>query len=364
MGDRLTEASFGSSCLPQSNELIQWVSVFDDLMTLRVAARYVRAQEEETKGKGGVPARWGDWLAEVHEGGKKMVPNPNPNTRDRRPKVTFNTALKDKAFWRHALKEYQQWAKKNPDEDGASKKPAKGEDKPSKGTPIPDSVPSDTIKKVFGDNPPSMEDFSNLFSLGEGYSTKVTSVKKAEGKWDKHKLVAGSVEVSVDFHDKDGNKVGSATRNFAEENGEKVVYLQQVKFDESQQGKGLGKQLMRSSIDGYRKMGISNLVMDAEWVGRYTWPRMGFEPGKEALEKEKAKFKKWLVQDSDVEISKDAAEKLVDSIPTMRDLSSASLEGSKIGKGYLLSDRASSYEARLKLDPDDPGFKVAQEYLR
>jgi ribosomal protein S18 acetylase RimI-like enzyme len=303
-------------------------------------------------------------LDEIHDGGRKLVPNPNPNTRDRNPEVTFNTALKDKAFFRSALKEYQQWAKKNPDEEGASKKPAKGEAKPSKGTPIPDSVPADTLKKVFGDNPPSMEDFQKLFSLGEGYTTKVTEVKKAEGKWDKHALVDGSVEVSVDFHDKDGNLVGHSINNFAEKDGKKIVYFQEIKLDKEHQGGGAGKQLMRSSLEGYQKMGISNLVMDAEWVGRYTWPRMGFEPDKKTLEKEKAKFKKYLVQDSDVDISKEAAEKLVDSIPTMRDLSSVSIDGSKVGKGYLLSDRASSYEARLKLDPNDPGFKVAQEYLQ
>lgn len=340
--------------------------MLEDTLILRVAARYVRAQEEEpsSKGKGGVPARWHDWLDEVHEGGKKQVPNPNPSTRDRRPKVTFNTALKDKTFFRQALRDYQQWAKKNPDEEGGSKEPAKDEDKPSKGTQIPDSVPKDTLKKVFGDKPPSMEDFEKLFSLGEGYTTKVTSVKQAEGKWDKHKLVGGSVEVSVEFHDKEGNLVGHSYNNFAEEDGKKVVYFQEIKLAESKQGSGAGKQFMRNTIDGYRKMGISSIVMDAEWVGRYTWPRMGFEPDAKSLEKEKTKFKKWLVQDSEVDISKEAAEKLVDSITTMRDLSSVSIDGSKAGKGYLLSDRASSYEARLSLDDNDPGFKVAQGYLK
>ena len=114
----------------------------DDSLILRVAARYVRSQEEDStsKGKGGVPARWRDWLDEIHDGGKKLVPNPNPNTRDRNPEVTFNTALKDKAFFRSALKEYYNWVgKQKDDETQSGKNPADtepiSEPKPNGGDP-------------------------------------------------------------------------------------------------------------------------------------------------------------------------------------------------------------------------------------
>ncbi len=92
-----------------------------DSLALRVASlfsvRLADEGEEEPSGKGGVPPRWQEWLDAVHQGGKKQVPNPNPDTRERYPQVAFTTALKDKEVFKKALKEYREWAKKNPEKD-------------------------------------------------------------------------------------------------------------------------------------------------------------------------------------------------------------------------------------------------------
>lgn len=102
-------------------------------LALRVAARFMRADAEESE-KGGVPARWQEWLKAVHEGGKQKIPNPNPETKDRFRDVSYSTALKDKKVFQVAIKEYREWVKKNPEKkDGAPKEPAK-EDEESKDT--------------------------------------------------------------------------------------------------------------------------------------------------------------------------------------------------------------------------------------
>jgi chemotaxis protein histidine kinase CheA len=80
-------------------------------------------------------------LETVHSGGKRMVPNPNPNplARDRHPKVTFNSALKNKDFFKHALKAYQEWAKKNPSkEDEGKKRPKAPEEEERKRPAAPE----------------------------------------------------------------------------------------------------------------------------------------------------------------------------------------------------------------------------------
>lgn len=115
-----------------------------DPLTLRVASIFVvrlaDEGEEGPSGKGGVPARWHEWLDAVHQGGKKQVPNPNPDTRARFPQVTFSTSLKDKATFSKALKEYHEWAKKNPEKDKPSEKaPAKTDESKDKSRSEDDS---------------------------------------------------------------------------------------------------------------------------------------------------------------------------------------------------------------------------------
>lgn len=111
------------------------LKAFQDALLIRsVVARFVKADEEEPS-KGGVPARWDEWLKAVHEGGREMAPNPNPATRDRYKEVTFSTALKDKGVFKKAIKEYHEWVKKNPEKDGPSKPKTKKQPEEPKEAP-------------------------------------------------------------------------------------------------------------------------------------------------------------------------------------------------------------------------------------
>lgn len=65
------------------------------------------------------PDLWSEFLDEKYEGGKKKVPNPNPETKDRSPKVAISTVLSSKDSSASALKakirkEFQAWAEKHP----------------------------------------------------------------------------------------------------------------------------------------------------------------------------------------------------------------------------------------------------------
>jgi hypothetical protein len=115
----------------------------DSLLALRVATRYLRrADEEADPAKGGVPARWQDWLDAVHEGGRKKVPNPNSETRDRYPDVSYSTALKDKNVFKKAIEDYHEWVKKNPEKDAPKKVQPQSEEDSSKATPPKKEAPS------------------------------------------------------------------------------------------------------------------------------------------------------------------------------------------------------------------------------
>lgn len=91
---------------------------------MRFSQRRADAEESDTSAKGGVPPRWKEWLDSVHGGGKKKVSNPSPLTKDKYKEVSFSTALKDKNFFRHALKEYYAWAKKSQGKEESKEKPS------------------------------------------------------------------------------------------------------------------------------------------------------------------------------------------------------------------------------------------------
>jgi hypothetical protein len=66
-------------------------------------------EPEKSESKGG--DKWEDFVKEKYEGGEKKVPNPNPDSKETHPEVTFNTALKDEGFEHQVRKEFQEWAK-------------------------------------------------------------------------------------------------------------------------------------------------------------------------------------------------------------------------------------------------------------
>jgi hypothetical protein len=142
-------------------------------IALRVMTRFLGrtadAQEEDPS-KGGVPPRWKEWLDKVHQGGSEKVPNPNPETRDRFKDVSFTTALKDKDVFRKALKEYHEWAKKNPE----------------KRDPIPREAPKEESDKSTDSKPKTEPSKSN---------GKRTESKKSVGMSPKGELIVTDKEV-------------------------------------------------------------------------------------------------------------------------------------------------------------------------
>jgi hypothetical protein len=217
--------------------------------------------------------------------------------------------------------------------------------------------------------PPVRSDFEEMFSLGEGYKTTIQKVRRvdpSDTSWDDvSPLIRDSIEIEAKIHDGTGKEVGFVKRNFNVKDGKKVVYQNEFILEEDQQGKGLGKTFVRRSLEGYRKAGIDQAHMNACFIGRYTWPRMGFDVEKEELEAIKKKFGNYLVKE--VGMSSEASASLVANLRTMRDLVSVRVENQHVGKSFLLDghdDMVLSFHAHLNIDPNDEGFKTVQEYVK
>lgn len=115
-------------------------SASDQVLSLRVATRFQKLalsdETEEPKRHGRPPPRWREWLDATQNGGKKLVPNPNPDplSRRRHPQISFNTALKSKAFREKAMQAFQAWLEKTNEEKKGKPQP-KGEASGVKETP-------------------------------------------------------------------------------------------------------------------------------------------------------------------------------------------------------------------------------------
>jgi len=89
------------------------------------------AEEGASSSSSGISLKWLQWLEEEHNKGNEKVSNPNSETRDRFPQVSFNTALKDTSFKSKAIQEYKRWLEKD-DKPPKGKSPEKEPSKEKK----------------------------------------------------------------------------------------------------------------------------------------------------------------------------------------------------------------------------------------
>jgi hypothetical protein len=82
--------------------------------------RYVQASLDSLSRRAQeTPDLWKQFLDEKYDGGKKQVPNPNPNTKESHPKVSVSTIMSSpdssgKAMKDKIRKEFQAWSEKHP----------------------------------------------------------------------------------------------------------------------------------------------------------------------------------------------------------------------------------------------------------
>jgi hypothetical protein len=164
-----------------------------------VEARFLLAKaegEDDSGKKSGPPARWAEWLKEVQQGGKKRVKNPNPQTSKAHPDVSFSTALKDKGFYRDALKDYYKWLKQ--DEKGSKKsEPAKEEKPAAKKSESPLDVSDEHLDGIIKDHAKDFDEITKkMKGAVKGYRAKMSKPRTAmdKARADKWKKMFDSLE--------------------------------------------------------------------------------------------------------------------------------------------------------------------------
>ncbi len=127
------------------------------------------------------------------------------------------------------------------------------------------------------------------------------------------------------------------THSVHERDGQPVVHFDYVALPPELQGKGLGKAILAEQLAAYQRLGVSALELDARWIGRYYWPKVGFDVPPALLEELIAEFGAFL---SEGGYSDDAVSAMLADVESLRDIATTVAGSRQVGKEFLLSGRA------------------------
>lgn len=173
----------------------------------------------------------------------------------------------------------------------------------------------------------------------------------------------GDMKVRSMVFDERGGQVASAVRTFSRVDGKVVAHNDLFEITKSAKGKGVGKRVLASQIRNYAANGVESIELSAAWDGQYVWPRMGYQLTDPSLMTDlKSEFKKYLIRTGVVESE---ATRLA-AVGDIGELALVESGGKRYGKDFLIArgnNEGFMLDMRLKLDPDDPGYQRAAEYL-
>ena len=253
--------------------------------------------------KKGPPPRWDEFMREKYEGGKKKVPNPNPNTRSRFQQVAISTALKfeqgnQKPVYEKLKKEYLQWLRDNSKNKSKSKKPSKPETKTS---PVEKSESKSFLDFKHEDTRFSdrkvntVIDFFTSAEYAQPSLYKLLGGKDAspEEKSNRAALLAGAAAwKDIDMQTRvyssyiemkgSGEHIEYYKRDISLKNGDIVLHNSSLKLKDSAP-EGIGTRIFANQVIEAKRAGIDKIECYAYrddfsgWIGYKVWPKMGYD---------------------------------------------------------------------------------------
>jgi len=204
----------------------------------------------------------------------------------------------------------------------------------------------DTVKTLFGriPHPDEIRGALGLESLGK------------LGKF------RGDAEFSpyfgINFRGGTSNGAASIGRRIAKDGSGNVYAKQESLFlSKAAQGKKLGAAIVREQVGAYERLGVKIVTLNSAEVGRYYWPKVGFnDPA--ALANAKGKIGKWMAEQGIP-----GAENIAAAPETMHELATLQVGERKVGKEFLLSDDYGGNYLTLDLTPGSKGLATFKREL-
>jgi SPP1 gp7 family putative phage head morphogenesis protein len=167
-------------------------------------------------------------------------------------------------------------------------------------------------------------------------------------------LASGNLKVASEVR-QDGKKMFGMERTFRNRNGEVHVSHDVLELDPTLQGSGMGSRVFRDQVAAYEQLGVKQIELDGKWVGRYVWPKLGFDVPPDQLQRYVQQFREYLAEKGTAD---DVVQALTKDIISIQDIATTRLvDGTSLGKDFLLSDRVKSVGAlKVRVEPGNPVY--------
>lgn len=211
----------------------------------------------------------------------------------------------------------------------------------------------------------TLEEVTHGYAVPDGFEARLTSITGQ----------AGQPSVSWDIYDKaTGARAGNVGRDFGADSSGVYAHHALFEVEPKYQGRGIGDAVNGNALRHYEKWGISRVDLDAAWVGRYAWARMGFQfvnpqrkledfedyvDSRPELKSRKSELmpvarelvkKPWKLAKWDIGVN----------LPNeYNEDNRGKAESIPLGKAFLLSRKNDMYSGYLKIDRRDEGYRTA-----
>ncbi len=106
-----------------------------------------------------------------------------------------------------------------------------------------------------------------------------------------------------------------------------------IRLADHLQGEGIGSKVLLQQLGAYEQLGVTHIDLDAAWIGRYYWPKIGFDLPKAELAEFAEKFRRYLVSRG-----VDAEDVSNLKIRSMRQIAAFKKDGQQLGKDFFLGE--------------------------
>lgn len=237
-----------------------------------------------------------------------------------------------------------------------------------------DADTQEALRRILGDDV-DPESINRLHALPAGFRTRRVSVAIEE-----ERRGAFTLQMNAGIETADGSRAGHLVRSVIRHaDGRLEAHHDYFVLEPAYQGGGLARRVLREQFRSYEEWGVNEISVDAHWVGRYTWARMGFEWDAETAREMRDGFARFIERHAG--LSREEAGQLAASLATdpqalaLADVNGvrvrteitqpggavASVEDAPVGKAFLLSREVPPWSGRVDLSP---GSRSRERYIR